>query len=239
MTEQVFQLSGNNLKIIQHQDYYRFGLEAVLLADFVEGMAEDKVCDFGSGDGVIPLLLAYKKKMNVLGLELQQQLVDMANRSIVLNNLQDKVKIIKADILNAKNFLTAESFDIITANPPFFPKGAGLINSRENIAICKHEINCSLQDIFELARYLVKYRGCFFLVQRPQRISDIFDLALRYQLEPQTLLFVHPRQGKEANIVLVKMRKGGKRGNCKIKPPLYVYDKHNVYTKELEEIYHT
>ncbi len=235
MEEEVYPLVGNDLKILQKKNLYRFGLEAVLLADFVQGKRGQKAVDLGSGDGVIPLLLAYKKKIRVMGLELQKELVDLSRRSVVMNGLEDLVEIRQLDITGVSHYLDGHSFHIVTANPPFFPQKEGRQNPDPSLAVARHELAANLEDFIAAGAFLLRAGGSFYLVHRPARLLYIFSLCEENQLEPKKMRLVYPRQNKEANIVLLKCVKGGGKG-LHIMPPLVIYEG-NDYSQEVQEIY--
>lgn len=235
MNEEIHPLVGENLRIIQKPGQYRFGLEAVLLANMVPAKPGAKAADLGSGDGVIPLLLAYKKKIRVTGFEIQKTLVEMSRKSCSLNELGDRVEIKQQDIKKIPDNVPGGSFDLVTANPPFFSPGEGRISPNPVVAMAKHELTCNLEDVIKAASHLLKGGGGFFLAHRPDRLVDIILFCRGYRLEPKTVQFVQPREGEEPNIILLRCLRGGKPG-LKIKPPLIVY-RGADYSPEIMAIY--
>ncbi len=235
MNEEIHPLVGEDLRIIQKPGQYRFGLEAVLLANMVGGRPGLRAADLGSGDGVIPLLLAYKKRIRVTGFEIQSSLVEMARKSCALNNLADMVEIKQQDIREIPRDIRGGTFDLVTANPPFFSPDEGRISSKKEIALARHELACTLEDVISAASHLLKEGGDFYLAHRPDRLVDILGGCRQARLEPKILQPVQPREGEEANIVLLCCRRGGKTG-LQLKPPLLVY-RGNDYSQEMKAIY--
>jgi tRNA1Val (adenine37-N6)-methyltransferase len=225
---------GKSLSIIQNTDYFSFGIDAVLIANFVRVKKNAAIVDLGTGCGVIPLILAAKTDLrHVTGVEIQRDVAEMAQRSVALNGSEDKVSIVWADL---KTFGNSASYDIVVCNPPYKEGGGGLKNANRHRAIARHEICCTLQDVAYAAKRLLKPMGKLYLVHRPERLVDIMCFMRENGIEPKRLRFVHPSAGKAANIVLIEGTKGG-RAKLLLEPPLYVRDENNNYTFEIEKIY--
>ncbi|MEH7236319.1 tRNA1(Val) (adenine(37)-N6)-methyltransferase [Bacillus sp. JJ1562] len=235
--ERLDHLLAENLRIIQSPSVFAFSLDTVLLARFVYvPIQKGKIIDLCTGNGVIPLLLSRRSKAEITGVEIQDRIYDMAKRSIEYNELSNQLSIIHGDIKDMPEKLGHGKYDVVTCNPPYFPSPKDdNINKNEHLAIARHEIFCTLEDVVRVSSQLVRQGGKVALVHRPGRLMDILTLMRHYQIEPKRLQFVHPRLGKEANTILVE---GIKQGNAdlKILPPLYVYDEHNEYTKEIRTI---
>ncbi|MEH7380129.1 tRNA1(Val) (adenine(37)-N6)-methyltransferase [Bacillus sp. JJ1533] len=235
--ERLDHLLAENLRIIQSPSVFAFSLDTVLLARFVYvPIQKGKIIDLCTGNGVIPLLLSRRSKAEITGVEIQERIYDMAKRSIEYNELSNQLSIIHGDIKDMPEKLGRGKYDVVTCNPPYFPTPkADEINKNEHLAIARHEIYCTLEDVVRVSSQLVKQGGKVAFVHRPGRLMDILTLMRQYRIEPKRLQFVHPRLGKEANTILVE---GIKQGNAdlKILPPLYVYDEHNEYTKEIRKI---
>lgn len=235
--ERIDELHRNNYKIIQNPKKFCFGIDAVLLSDFTEVIKGDKVLDLGTGTGIIPILLEAKTVgSEFIGLEIQEESVEMANRSIKLNKLENKVKIIKGDIKEADKLFPLSSFNVITSNPPYMNTGKGLTNHHSSKAIARHEILCNLEDVIRTASKLLKVGGSFNMVHRPIRLPEIITILKQYKLEPKILRLVHPYINKEPNMILIKAVRHGKP-LLKIAPPLIVYEDKGKYTKEIYDIY--
>ena len=236
-TERIDELGCKGLKIIQNSDWFCFGMDAVLLANYSEIKKGSKVVDLGTGTGIIPILISGKNDVDkIYGIEIQQEVAEMASRSVELNNLNDKIKILNIDLKQAEEVLGNNIFDAVTSNPPYMPKNSGFKNNTDNRTISRHEIECSLRDVIETANRLLKPNGRFFLVHRPNRIVDILTLLREYKLEPKSIRFVHPKVGKSPNLVLIKSIKSA-RPDLKFEDPLYIYNDDGSYTGELLDIY--
>lgn len=234
--ERIDDLHRNGLKIIQNRQVFSFTMDSVLLSAFVGVTKGDRVIDLGTGTGVLPLLIAGRKEIKeIIGLEIQDTLVDMATRSVMLNNL-NSIKIIKGDIKEASNLLGSEGFDVVVSNPPYMKGQRGEINTLSTKAIARHEILCDLEDVVSNAARLVKYGGKVAFVHRTERLSDIFFNMRKYNVEPKRMRLIQPKEDKESNIVLIEGIKGGKPGLISL-PTLVVYDHEGKYTKEVEELY--
>lgn len=235
--ERLDHLLGENLRIIQSPSVFAFSLDTVLLAKFVYvPIQKGNLLDLCTGNGVIPLLLSKRTKGDITGVEIQQRIYSMAKRSIEFNKLSTQIKMIHGDIKDMPKELGHGKYDIVTCNPPYFPTPKqDEINENEHLAIARHEIHCTLEDVIRVSSQLVKQGGKVAFVHRPGRLLDIVTLMRKYRLEPKRLQFVYPKAGKEANILLIEGIKDGKP-DLKILQPLIVYNEENEYTKELQTI---
>ncbi|WP_110114657.1 tRNA1(Val) (adenine(37)-N6)-methyltransferase [Bacillus sp. CGMCC 1.16541] len=230
-------LAEENLRIIQSPSVFAFSLDAVLLARFAYvPIQKGNIIDLCTGNAVIPLLLSKRTKASIIGVEIQNRLHSMAERSISYNELGGQIEVIHGDLKDMPQKIGYGKFDVVTCNPPYFPtpkKEEQNIN--EHFAIARHEIHCTLEDVIRVSSQLVRQGGKIALVHRPGRLLDIVTLMRKYKVEPKRLQFVYPKAGKEANTILIE---GIKNGNpdLKILPPLFVYQENNEYTEELESI---
>ena len=168
--------------------------------------------------------------------EIQEDMVDMAKRSVKLNSLEGKVSFLNEDLKNIEFLKQLEKFDVVTVNPPYKLNNAGIVNPNDKLAIARHEILCNLEDVISASRVLLKDNGRLFMIHRPERLADIFTLMRKYKIEPKRVKMIHPKMGKAPNIVLVEgQRDGG--AYLKWEAPLYVYDDNGKYTKEIDSIY--
>ena len=237
--ERIDDLQINNLKIIQNKNNFCFGIDAVLLSDFSRNMRKsEKIIDFCSGNGIIPILLTAKVKnlKKIYAIEIQEEVAQMATRSVEMNNLQDKIEVINRDLKNINDLFENGSIDTITVNPPYKAKNSGIINEVDSLTIARHEIFCTLDDIIKHASNLLKFGGNFYMVHRPERLVDIFSFMRKYKIEPKRIRFVHPNCESAPNLVLIEGSKGGK-AFLKFEKPLYVYEKNGEYTDEIFDIY--
>lgn len=235
--ERLDDLHRKGYQIIQNPEKFCFGIDAVLLSGFVQVKKGAKVLDLGTGTGIIPILVEAKTQAgHISALELQEESVDMARRSVALNGLEDRISVLQGDIKEASYIFKEASFDVITTNPPYMTENHGLVNPDMPKAIARHEIHCTLEDVVRESAKLLKMNGKFFMVHRPYRLVEIINTLSKYKLEAKRIRFVHPYKDKEPNMVLIEAVKGG-RSRVKIEAPLVVYEDVNVYTKEIYEIY--
>ena len=227
----------NGYYIIQDPRKFCFGMDAVLLSGFARVKKGEKVLDMGTGTGIIPVLLASKTVgEHFTGLEIQEECAEMAARSVKYNNLEDRVSIRQGDIKEAVSIFGAASFHVITCNPPYMTGAHGLKNPDYGKAIARHEITCSLEDVVQAAKWLLKPGGHFYMVHRPFRLAEIIYTLKQYKLEPKRMRLVHPYVDKEPNMVLIDCAKGG-NPRITVDSPLIVYNKDGSYTDEIYQIY--
>ena len=221
-------LHRNGYQIIQDPKRFCFGMDAVLLSGFATVKEGERVLDLGTGTGIIPILLEAKTKgLHFTGLEVQPQSADMARRSVLLNGLGEKVSIVEGDIKEAKVVFGAQSFDVVTSNPPYMNSNHGLVSNVSAKAIARHEILCTLDDVVKAASDCLKVGGRFYLVHRPHRLVEIISACTKYKLEPKRMRMVQPYEGKEPNMVLMECIKCG-GSMIKAEPRLIVYESTNV-----------
>ena len=210
--------------IIQDPERFCFGVDAVLLTDFVKVKKEERVLDLGTGTGVIPILLEAKTNgAHFTGLEIQEESADMARRSVQYNGISEKVDIVTGDIKEAAEIFKTASFDVITTNPPYMRGQHGLENLSDARTIARHEVLCTLEDILrESAKILPESKGRFYMIHKPFRLVEILNMMCRYKIEPKRIQFVHPYVDKEPTMVLIEGMKGGK-SRVTIEPPVIMY----------------
>ena len=236
--ERIDDLELNNLKIIQNKNGFCFGMDSLLHSDYAKNIKPNtKVIDLGTGTGILPILLSAKTKASkIVGIEIQEDVANMANRSVELNNLQNRLEIICENIKNLKNVYKTNSFDAIVTNPPYKTKGTGGINELKSKLISRHEITADLEDFISISSYLLKDQSNIYMVHRPERLVDILSIFRKYKLEPKESKLVQPSCDKAPNLVLIKATKNAKPF-LKIDKPLYIYNSDGTYTEELLKIY--
>ena len=233
--ERIDELGRKGYGIIQNPGLFCFGTDAVLLSDFINGGPKDRVLDLCSGNGIIPILLKGREKAGyVTGIEIQEESADLFKRSILLNALEDEVRVICGDIRDLS--LIDRDFDIVSCNPPYMSAGEGLVNPGDAKAIARHEIMCDFGDVARAASKALKTGGRFFFVHRPRKLTEIVSLLRGNRLEAKRMRFVHPKEGERANMVLVEAVKDG-GVQMIIEPPLTVYGKDGEYTQEVRDMY--
>jgi len=234
--ERLDDLHRDGLRIIQNPKQFCFGMDAVLLSDFAKVHKGQRHLDLCTGSGIVPILISAKSKgESFCGIEIQEDMADMALRSVKLNNLQDKISIIHGDI--RANSVRPYGYDVVTANPPYMPIGAGAMSPDSASAIARHEIMCTLDDVIVAASRNLVPKGRFYMVHRPARLADIFASMNQHKLAPKILQLVQPRAGQPPNLALIMAAKGGGAG-LDTPAPLIVYDDEGNYTNKLNEIYY-
>ena len=236
--ERIDDLEFKGLKIIQNKSGFCFGIDSVLLSDFARNIKRNaNVIDLGTGTGIIATLLCGKTDLKkVVGVEIQDDVFEMAKRSISLNDLEDKFEILNENIINLKNIYNRNTFDVVVTNPPYKKINTGIVNEEEKKLISRHECKASLSDFIEISSYLLKDFGEFYMVNRPDRLVDILCDMRKYKIEPKKIRFVHPRFNDKSNLVLIKGVKNGKPF-LEFEKDLFIYDGENKYTDEILKIY--
>lgn len=225
-----------NLQIIQSEEVFSFSMDAVLLARFAwVPITRGTIIDLCSGNGVIPLVLSTRSQVSMTGVEIQPRLKEMADRSIRLNELSDRIQCIEGDVRELHS--TMKQADLVTCNPPYFAAtGEAEYHSNPHFAAARHEKNGTLQDIVQAASRMVKQKGKVAMVLRPERFLELVQLYQQYGIEPKRAKWIHPLADRPANILLLEGIKNGRPG-LTIEPPLIVYDENRQYTKEFQNYY--
>lgn len=235
--ERIDDLQRNGYRIIQKKKGFCFGMDAVLLSGFAQVKEGEVAVDLGTGTGIIPILLEAKTNgKHFTGLEIQEEVAEMAGRSVRLNQLEDRVDIVRGDIKEASRLFGKASFDVVTSNPPYMNDNHGLKNPDLPKAIARHEVFCTLDDVCREASLLLKSGGRFYMVHRPHRLVEIITALKTYKLEPKRMKLVHPFADKEANMVLIEAVRGGK-SMMKVEAPIIVYKEPGMYTQEIYDVY--
>ncbi len=236
--ERIDDLEFKNLKIIQNKNGFCFGIDAVLLSDFAKNIKKDsKVLDLGTGTGIISILLCGKTNLKeIVGVEVQEEVFDMACRSAKLNNLEDKFKVLNSNILDLEEKLQKNYYDVIVTNPPYKKQNTGIINDEAKKLISRHEVLANLEDFIRVSSKLLKDKGEFYMVHRPERLVDIFNIMRKYKIEPKEVRLVFSNEVTAPKMVLVKgVRNGG--DYLKFRENLYIYKEDGSYTDEILKIY--
>ena len=235
--ERLDELQRNGYRIIQDPKRFCFGMDAVLLAGFARVKPEERVLDLGTGTGIIPILLEARTKGKCFtGLEIQPESADMAKRSVALNGLQERIRIVTGDIKEANRLFGGGSHHVVTCNPPYMIDHHGLKNPQQPKAIARHEILCTLEDVASQASKVLMPGGRFYMVHRPFRLAEILTCLCGYGLEPKRIRFVHPYTDREPNMILIEALKGGRQGMT-VEKPLIIYKKPGIYMDEIYKIY--
>lgn len=221
--ERLDDLGLKGLNIIQNKNFFCFGVDSVMLCDFAKINKNDTVLDLGTGNGIIPLLLYGKNNPeHITGLEIQEENVKLANKSVVYNNLSEKIRIVQGDIKEADKIFKDKIFDAVITNPPYI--NGGIKNKISNKTVSRHEVLCSIEDIIRVSNKLLKFKGRLYIIHKPHRLTDIFYFMRKYKIEPKKLTFVQPYIDKEPKMVLIE---GVNYGSSwlKVTEPIIMYEK--------------
>ncbi len=230
-------LFGGRLKIRQRQEGYRFSIDALLLAHFADPHPRDRIIDLGTGCGVIPLILVFRRKAEaVTGVEVQPALADLARRNAALNRFSNRIEIWEKNFKELAEDTDRGTFDLVLSNPPYRKVGSGRVNPLEEKALARHEILATLEDVLRTAHHLLKNKGRFCLIYPAARTADVFQLLRRFHLEPKRVQFVHSRPQDGASLLLVEALKEGKT-QIQILPPFFVYKEKGEYTRQAHELF--
>lgn len=231
--EQLDDLWRGRLKIFQKKSGFKYGIDAVVLAQSVRLKPKQTLLDIGTGSGIIPILLGAKyRDATIQGIEIQPDYADMAKRSVRMNRL-DNVEIIEGDARRLIEYFGREAFDVVVSNPPYFDKT--IRSNRPDKAIARSEVLIKLKELIEQAAAVLKPGGSLYLIYHPGRLSELFAQLQANRLEPKVLRLIYPSLDKEANLCLLKATKGGGK-ELRVRAPLIVYQDGD-YTQEIYHIY--
>lgn len=237
--ERIDDLQIKDLKIIQNSDGFCFGIDSVILSDFAKEIKNNSsVIDLGTGTGIISFLLIAKTKLkNIIGVEVQPEVADMANRSIKLNKLEEKFKIINCNIKDILKEVKRDSIDVVVTNPPYKKINTGGKNENQKKLISRHEVLADIFDFIEAAKKVLKDKGSLYIVHRPERLSDLMYGLVQNKIQPKKIRFVYSKEdSNEAKLVLIKAVKNGGEF-LQVEKPLYIYKKNGEYTEEIIKMY--
>ena len=228
----------NGYKIIQDSEKFKFGIDAILLSHFAFNQIRknESVIDLGTGNGIIPLMLAKSNANSITGLEIQNENVELAKKSVELNQLEEKIKIIHGDIKSVSENFRKHSFDVVVTNPPYMINEHGKQNPSDAKSIARHEVLCNLEDIICAVDFLLKPCGKFFMIHRSFRLPEIFSTLINHKIEPKRMQLICPFANKEPNLVLIEARKNA-NPRLAIEENLIVYEKPGIYTEAINQIY--
>ena len=228
-------LGYKDLYIVQDTEMFNFSLDSVLLANFVPvSKNTNNILDIGCGNAPIPIILSTKTNAKIIGIEIQNEVFDLALESVNINSLQSQIHLINADINDEYKKFKSGSFDLITCNPPFFKYDENSnINESKYKTIARHEIKLNISQLMQIAKYLLKNGGIIDIVHRPERITDVIIEMKKNGIEPKRIQFVYPHIGSNANIMLIEGIKNGRPG-AKLLKPLVSHEQDGGYTKDIK-----
>ena len=232
-------LDYDGLKIVQDDTYFNFSLDSVLLPNFVNIKTRTKkILDLGTGNAPIPLIFScLYKDVDIYGVEIQKNVYELAEESVELNKLQDRITLVNDDMKNLDKYFEINSFDVIVSNPPYFKMNEGSnLNEVEEKTIARHEKMITLDELVKIAARYLKNGGTFGMVHRTERLIEIIETLKKYNIEPKRIRLIYPKEGEESNMVLIEGSKNGKVG-LKVLPPLIAHYQDGEYTKEVKEMF--
>ena len=229
-------LNYSNAYIYQDTEYFKMSLDSLLLAKFVTiNMRDKNIIDLATGNA--PMLLTYRTKAHICGVEIQEEVYNLANLSIKKNKMTQQISLINEDVNNITDYFKPDTFDVVTCNPPYFKTNNTLFENNNIIkASARHEKLLTLEDILRVSKYLLKNNGRLAMVHRTERLMEILFLMKKYNIEPKKIRFVYPNNAKNSDLVLIEGTLNGK-GGLKIMNPLFVYVKKDVYSKEVKDMF--
>jgi tRNA1Val (adenine37-N6)-methyltransferase len=235
--ETLDELLKGRFRIIQKKKGYRFSVDSILLAHFVRLGRGDRVIDLGTGSGVLAIILAGRFELtSVTGLEVQEELADMARRSAAGNMLEDRVRIVGGDVRQAASIFAPGAFDAAVFNPPYRKPGTGRISADRQRAVARHEIMGGLGCFLEASSRLLRDAGRVFAIYTAPRLPELVVRMRMHGIEPKRMRMVHSEIRGEAGFVLMEGVKGGGE-ELHIMPPLFLYGADGEYTAETRLIF--
>ncbi len=235
--ETVDQILEGKLKIIQKEKGHRFSIDALLLSHFINLKESDHVLDLGTGGGIVPMILAKRWPCGrIAGLDIQDDLIDMARRSAILNQVADRVEFIHGDIRQIKSLFDAGSFDAVTFNPPYRRMHSGRMNPNIEKAIARHELKATLDDFLAAAVHCLVRNGRVFVIYPASRAVKLFSRMRALRLEPKRMAPVYSSPSSDGQFLLVEGLKGGNE-TMKVMPPLFIYEDGGAYTQAMQRIF--
>lgn len=231
-------LGYKDLKIVQDNEMFNFSLDSVLLPNFVTiNKKINKILDIGCGNAPIPLILSTKTDAKITGVEIQKEVYDLAIESVNINKKENQITIINKDINDYYKEIETDYYDVITCNPPFFKYiETSNINKNDYKTIARHEVKLNLNQLFTIAKKLLKNNGVIAIVHRPERFVEVVEEMKKNNIEPKKVQFVYPKKNMEANIMLIEGSKNGKPG-LKILPPIYSHQDNGEYTDDVKKYF--
>ena len=226
-----------DLVLVQDSEHLKYGTDALLLSAFVKGNKNARALDLGCGNGVIPLALLHTNKaMSAVGVEIQESSAELSLESAQLNGLSARFSVIHGDFTSELP-LEAGSFDYATSNPPYMKADSGRSCKSDHKTMARHEISCDIFSVCKAAARYVKFGGDFYVVYRPDRISDLFAALRENRFEPKTVTFVCARPSLPPCLILVSAKLGAMPGGCKVTPTFFIADEDGKETQAMKDLY--
>lgn len=230
-------LGYKDRKIFQDTDCFAFSLDSILLANFATIRTKDKnIVDLCCGNGVVPLILSLRTSKSIVGVELQSRLCNLANKSILYNNLDDRISVVEMNVKDFSDANNLEKYDLVTCNPPYFKVNEkNFFKLSEEKKIARHEVEITLSELVDISKRILKNGGNFAIVHRPERLVEILFEFRKNNIEPKRIQFVYENLSKGSTLVLIEGQKCGKQ-SLKIENPLILYNEDGTMTDEYSKL---
>lgn len=231
-------LNFSNTYIYQNTDWFMFSLDSVLLANFVSLKSNDKyIIDMATGNASVAMLLSFRTDAKIYGIELQKDVYELGVKSIKLNKMEEQISLYNLNIKDIESKFSDESVDVVVCNPPYFKTDSVKhLNDDDVKTIARHEVKFSLDMLFKSVKFVLKNKGTFAMVHRPERLVEIIDKMKKYNIEPKRIQFCYPKEGRNANIVLIEGIKNGNSG-LKVLKPIIAHDDNGEYSLEIKRMF--
>jgi len=235
--ERIDDLECGNLQLIQNTQFFCFGIDSVLLSEFARDIRNNSVvADFGTGNGILPILLSEKTKAKkFIGIEVQEDLVELAKRNVAMNGLEEKIEIVHCNVKEVEKKIEKNTFDVVITNPPYKMQHTGLQNENIHKLIARHEIEATLEDFIKMSYRMLKDRGTLYMVHRVERLVDIVCMLRNYKMEPKDIQFIQNTVKEPPQLVLIKAVKNA-HAFLKVKHTIYIREEDGTESVQMQEI---
>lgn len=231
-------LGYEKIKIFQDDEMFSFSLDSMLLADFIDCKGAKKIIDLGTGNAPIPLFLTLKTDALIKGVEIQEKVYDLAVKSVSINNFNNQIEIINSDLKGIYKNVGANSFDIVSSNPPYFKyQESSIINKNDYLTIARHEVLATLEDIVLEAKRLLVDGGKFYMVHRVNRMADVINTLCNHNFGIKKIKMIYPKESDEEALSFLIEAKKNKPSDIKVLKPIVVLDENGNYTNKVREIF--
>jgi tRNA1Val (adenine37-N6)-methyltransferase len=228
---------NGKLKVKQSKSGYRFSIDAILLANLTELESGARLLDIGTGCGIISLILAYRyPESTIVGIEIQKELADIAMSNIADNNMHHRIRILNFDAKQINPSLISGRVNTVVCNPPHRETGSGRINANDQLAIARHEIAMTLEDLILTAERVLCRGGKFLTIYPTRRLISVLNCMRTLKIEPKKLCMIHSKSGTNAIRCLIEGVKGGKPG-LTVLPPLTIYNEEGAYSDRVKKMF--
>ena len=237
--ERIDYMYSDDLKIIQNKSSFSFSLDTLLLGAAAKDSIKDnsKVADLCAGNCAATMYMAYFNRAKYDAVEIQEEVVSQAERSIALNNMENRIRVFQKNVKDAPAFLKKDSYDIIVVNPPYFKVAQNhKVNPDPAKAIARHEILINLEEIISVASALLKMKGKLFMVHRPERLNEIAYFCLKHDLSIKLVQPYVSHRGENCNLIIIEAVKHTGSDGLVLRDAIEVHDKNGNYLPQIQRI---